>query len=201
MRTLEQIVQDYPDELEAKAFLARADLAEQQQGLAESTAIRRSTRCSPKCSPPSRMHPAHHYRIHLWDKEKPLRAIESAARVRRSGPVNRAMWHMPGHIYSGLHRYGEAAWQQEASARVDHAHMIRDRILPDQIHNYAHNNEWLIRDWVHVGRVHEAVALAKNMIELPRHPTIQRADRNRAARNSAARDCSTCSRATSRGTS
>ena len=24
--------------------------------------------------------------------------------------------------------------------------MMRDGVMPDQIHNYAHNNEWLIRD-------------------------------------------------------
>ena len=80
------------------------------------------------------------------------------------------MWHMPGHTYSQLKQYDQAAWQQEASARVDHAHMMRYRILPDQIHNYAHNNEWLIRDLSFLGRVHDAIDLAKNMIELPRHP-------------------------------
>ena len=46
----------------------------------------------------------------------------------------------------------------------------QDRVLPDQIHNYAHNNEWLIRDLMLLGRVREALELAKNMIELPRHP-------------------------------
>ncbi|MDB5293869.1 MAG: bcp 5 [Phycisphaerales bacterium] len=80
------------------------------------------------------------------------------------------MWHMPGHVYSDLQRYEDAAWQQEASARVDHAYMMRDRVMPYQIHNYAHNNESCIRDLTYVGRVHDAIALAKNMIELPRNP-------------------------------
>ncbi|MEQ9070976.1 MAG: alkyl hydroperoxide reductase, partial [Gimesia chilikensis] len=80
------------------------------------------------------------------------------------------MWHMPGHIYSRLKRYQDAVWQQEASARVDHAHMMRDAVMPDQIHNYAHNNEWLIRNLIFIGRVHDAVDLAKNMISLPQHP-------------------------------
>ncbi len=77
---------------------------------------------------------------------------------------------MPGHTYSKLHRYQDAVWQQEASARVDHAHMMRDRVMPDQIHNFAHNNEWLIRNLVKIGRVDDAIHLAKNMLELPRHP-------------------------------
>jgi peroxiredoxin len=79
-------------------------------------------------------------------------------------------WHMPGHTYSALKRYADAAWQQEASARVDHAHMIRFHLMPDEIHNYAHNNGWLVEDLVHLGRAREAVALAKNLIELPRIP-------------------------------
>ncbi|MBK8002297.1 MAG: hypothetical protein IPK15_27310 [Verrucomicrobia bacterium] len=48
--------------------------------------------------------------------------------------------------------------------------MMRDRVLPDEIHNYAHNNEWLIPESglprSRAGR-HD---LAKNMVELPRHP-------------------------------
>src|SRR5258708_14373761 len=80
------------------------------------------------------------------------------------------MWLMAGHIFSDLNRCADAAWQQEASARVDHAYMLRDHILPDQIHNYAHNNEWLIRDLSHIGRVRSAIALARNLIEIPRHP-------------------------------
>ena len=75
---------------------------------------------------------------------------------------------MPGHTFSGLHRYAEAAWQQEASARVDHAYMASARIMPEQIHNYAHNNDWLVKDLDYLGRVHEAVDLAKNLVELPK---------------------------------
>ena len=116
------------------------------------------------------MHPIHHYRIHLWDYKKPARALDSTILCGQSAPGIAHMWHMPGHIFSRLKRYQDACWQQEASARVDHAHMMRDRVLPDQIHNFAHNNEWLVRNLIHVGRVKDAYDLARNMIELPRHP-------------------------------
>src|SRR2546426_892365 len=91
------------------------------------------------------------------------------------------MWHMPGHIYSQLKRYDDSAWQQEAAARTDHAYMIAARILPDQIHNFAHNNQWLCTDLLYCGRVHDAIDLAKNMVELPRHPkynTLNRKEDN-----------------------
>jgi peroxiredoxin len=77
---------------------------------------------------------------------------------------------MPGHIFSELKRYDEAAWQQEASARVDHAQMVRDRVMPYQIHNYFHNNQWLCTDLAYVGRVRDAVELSRNLVETPRHP-------------------------------
>ncbi len=71
------------------------------------------------------MHPAHHYLIHLWDGDKSARALKAAAMCGPSAPGIAHMWHMPGHIYSGLDRWADAAWQQEAAARVDHAQMIR----------------------------------------------------------------------------
>ena len=37
-------------------------------------------------------------------------------------------------------------------------------VLPDQIHNFAHNNEWCTRSLRNHGRVSEAVSLAKNMV-------------------------------------
>jgi hypothetical protein len=173
-QALEQIVLDFPDDIEAKAFLAsqlwhnsRSDLP-----LVSHVAVNCLLQEIFDQNP---LHPAHHYRIHLWDNHQPEQALASAALCGPSLPAVAHMWHMPGHIYSRLHRYHDACWQQEASARVDHAHMIRDQLLPDQIHNFAHNNEWLIRNLLFVGRLSEAIDLAKNMIELPRHPKAEHA--------------------------
>ncbi len=178
---LEELTLEFPEDIEARAFLAlqlwqndRADLP-----LVSHVAVDSVLQDVFDANP---LHPAHHYRIHLWDKHKPQRALESASLCGTSLPAIAHMWHMPGHIYSGLHRYQEAVWQQEASARVDHAHMMRDRVLPDQIHNFAHNNEWLIRNLIKVGRVNDALALAKNMQTLPRHPKLNTLDRSGSAK-------------------
>ena len=77
---------------------------------------------------------------------------------------------MPGHTLHGLKRYADAAYQQEGSARVDHAYMIRDRVMPFEIHNYAHNNQWLCTSYSHIGRVRDAIAVARNLVEQPRDP-------------------------------
>ena len=169
IKALEEIVYEHPDDINAKAFIAvnlwQGIRKDRPLGshLAADALIQQVLDVEP-------MHPVHHYRIHLWDREKPERALASAARCGQAAPAIAHMWHMPGHIYSRLHRYADAVWQQEASARTDHAQMMRDQLLPDQIHNFAHNNEWLIRNLIFLGRFSDALDLAKNMIELPRHP-------------------------------
>jgi peroxiredoxin/tetratricopeptide (TPR) repeat protein len=168
IKKLEQIIFEYPDDIEAKAFLVvrlwqfKRDLPISSH-LAVDAILDQIFAANP-------MHPAHHYRIHLWDYEKPERAITSAARGGQSGPSIAHLWHMPGHTFSRLKRYGDAVWQQEASSRADHAHMIRDGVLPDQIHNYAHNQEWMIRNLINIGRSQDAIALASNLIDNPQHP-------------------------------
>lgn len=175
-RDLEKLLYKYPDDLEARSMLALQLWKNRDSGsqissfLAIDALLDQVFRAEP-------MHPAHHYRIHLWDYERAENALGSAALCGQSSPGVAHMWHMPGHIYSRVRRYEDACYQQEASARVDHAHMMRDRILPDQIHNFAHNNEWFIRNLNHVGRVRDAVDLAKNMISLPRHPKYNSLDR------------------------
>ncbi len=182
VRELESLVQDDPTDVEAKAFLAlqvwkngswMTD-SKKQLPISSHQAVDAILDQVFALNP---MHPAHHYRIHLWDDEKPARALVSASLCGQTSPGIAHMWHMPGHTYSKLHRYVDAVWQQEASARVDHAHMMRDGVMPDQIHNYAHNNEWLIRNWAFLGRVNDAIALAENMISLPRHPQYNKRDK------------------------
>jgi peroxiredoxin len=173
---LEKLLYDHPDELEAKALLvvalwsAREDDLPITSHLAVNALLTEIFAVEPQ-------HPSHHYRVHLWDHEKAAKALSSAAVIGQSAPAIAHMWHMSGHIFADLERFDDAAWQQEAAARVDHAYMIADRILPDQIHNYAHNSEWLIRDLDHTGRVRHGLALAKNLIEMPRHPKLNTLDK------------------------
>ena len=168
-KALESIALQFPDDVEAKALLALQLYNNRRAGietlsyLAVDSLIQQVLAVEP-------YHSAHHFRIHLWDHKKPEVALSSAALCGQTSPSIAHMWHMPGHIYSRLKRYDDACWQQEASARVDHHRMMRDRVMPDEIHNFAHNNEWFIRNLNYVGRVRDAVDLAKNMIELPRHP-------------------------------
>ena len=169
VQALEKLCLDFPDDLEIKALLVLQIYFNKSNGIPIQSQVALDALMD-QIFAKEPLHPVHHYRIHLWDHIKGERALTSAALCGKSAPAIAHMWHMSGHTYSDLKRYGEAAWHQEASARTDHARMMRDRILPDQIHNFAHNNEWLIRDLVYCGRMNDALALSKNMIELPQHP-------------------------------
>ncbi len=166
---LETIVQEYPEDIDARAWLAMVTWQNSTGGaIGSRQAVDSLLDMVLQVEP---MHPgAHHYRIHLWDSVKPARALKSAALYGKTASGIAHAWHMPGHTYTGLKRYADAAYQQEASARTDHAYMIRDHVMPFEIHNYAHNNQWLATSLSHVGRVHDAIAVARNLVEQPRDP-------------------------------
>lgn len=166
---LETIVQDYPNDLDARAWLALLTWQNgDRDGIGSRQAVDTLIESVLQAEP---MHPgAHHYRIHLWDGIKPIRAEKSAGQYAKTAPGIAHAWHMPGHTYTGLKRYADAAYQQEGSARVDHASMLRERTMPFDIHNYAHNNQWLATSLSHIGRAHDAVTVARNLVEQPRDP-------------------------------
>lgn len=176
VRSLEKILEKHPGEIEAEAFLLHQVFYNSGKELPISSHYAMNL-LAEKILTKHPNHPANHFQIHLWDNTDPAQALKAAANCGPAAPGIAHMWHMPGHTYSKLQRYTDAAWQQEASARVDHAHMIRYLIVPDQIHNFAHNNEWLIRNLDSLGQHHRAVDLARNMISLPRLAKFKTVDK------------------------
>ncbi|HEV3166993.1 MAG TPA: peroxiredoxin family protein [Isosphaeraceae bacterium] len=166
---LETIVQEFPNDSNARTWLAMVTWQNSgQDGIGSRQAVDTVLETVEQVES---MHPGvHHYRIHLWDGVKPTRAEKSASLYAKTALGIAHAWHMPGHTYTGLKRYADAAYQQEGSARVDHAYMARDRVMPFEIHNYAHNNQWLSTSLSHIGRMHDAIAVARNLVEQPRDP-------------------------------
>ncbi len=124
-------------------------------------AMQRSIRCSTGYLPRNRTIPPITIGIHWWDERRPENAVASAALNGPAAPAIAHMWHMPGHTYSKLKRFHDAVFQQEASARVDHGYMQRYQVMPYQIHNFAHNNEWCIRNMRTIGRADDALRFSK----------------------------------------
>lgn len=170
VKSLERIAMDYPDDMEARAFAVFFVWRNQYRQNIPNPSPLAIDALAQQVLAKNPKHPVHHYLIHLWDQERPAQALQAAALCGPCAPGVAHMWHMPGHIYSDLERWNDSAWQQEAAARVDHAQMIRSHVFPDQIHNFAHNSEWLVRNLNHVGRVRDAVAISTNLISMPRIP-------------------------------
>ena len=176
IKDFETLVQDDPKDTEAKAFLVWRIWFSREEATISSLQAVDALLDQIFAAVPN--HPAHHYRIHLWDQSKPILALKSGALCGQVAPGIAHMWHMPGHTFSKLKRPDDAAWQQEASTRVDHAYMMRSYILPDQIHNYAHNEEWLTRTYNDLGRAKDAAELARSLIAIPRHPVYNFLDKS-----------------------
>ncbi len=171
-RGFEFFLEKYPDDIEALSFEAIQPFVRKQYEMKKirKRVSERGDGLLDKVFAQNPLHPAHHYRIHLWDQTYPGRALDSAFKCPQTAPGIAHMWHMSGHLFSLLQRHIEADWYMEACVRVDHRHMLHDRLVPDQMHFYTHNAEWWLRTLLTTGRPREAITRSKEMIELPRHP-------------------------------
>ena len=168
VKALERIVLDYPEDLEARVWLVLQLWENGSHGIPTESVVALDSLLS-EVLRKAPMHPgAHHLRIHIWNQQDDKRALGSAALCGQSAPGMAHMWHMPGHTFSRLQRFADAAWHQEAAARTDHAWILQRQLLPDQIHNYAHNSDWLVETLGFTGQTARAIEIAQNMIELPR---------------------------------
>ena len=174
VRDLEDIVLNFPNDLEAKAFLVCRRWQLNRKGIQIQSYVGLDAILE-QIFAKSPHHPAHHFAIHLWDNRNHAQALDSAAKLGTTAPGIAHMWHMPGHIYSKAKRFHDAAWQQAASASVDHAHMQKNYLLPDEIHNYAHNNQWLAQNYTYLGDATAAVEMAQSLLANPRHPRLNTA--------------------------
>ncbi len=165
------IMAKYPDDLEAKAREVWRMWFRIETGQASNTEIHDAIELANGILKVNPYHPINHAVIHICNLASiESRALDSADRCGDSAPSIGHMWHMPTHIYFTLHMYPQAAWQLEASIRTEHARMMHDHVVPDQSIFYAHNNEWLVRTLLYMGRAHDARLTAMHMIDLPRHP-------------------------------
>ena len=181
LRDLEDLILTHPEDIEAKAFYVCASWQLNHKGAPIGSHIGLDAILE-QIFQQSPNHPAHHYAIHLWDYRKHEQALDSAAKLGSTAPAIAHMWHMPGHIYSKSKRYHDAMWHQKASACIDHAHMRANFLLPDQIHNYAHNNNWIVESCRYLGDKDAAIAMAKSLLANPRHPSINSTDKRGSSR-------------------
>lgn len=168
-RALERLIVKYPNDLEAKALYAYESMGQNRIGV--ELLIRQVLTAAPD-------HPgAHHYRIHNWDDEDAVQALESC---RRYGSIASGIGHalhMPGHIYAGLGMFHEAAISLESATRAEIAYMARRLVFPYNTWNYAHNRNYLSYVQEQLGLPSEAIRGARELLAVPLDPKLNDATR------------------------
>jgi len=144
---LRKLVADYPDDRQARIFLAAAG-----GGLAVLESVLKD---SPEDSA------ANHQYIHMLEgTDHPEKALHSADILGRLAPASGHMVHMPGHIYFRIGDYARAAQAFAASLAVDERYMREQHVEPDNDWNYVHNLMYSVANVLERGQFEEAARLS-----------------------------------------
>jgi peroxiredoxin/cytochrome c-type biogenesis protein CcmH/NrfG len=158
-RILEQLVMEYPDDIEAKALLALRILWEDRYG--GELVLREVLAKDPN-------HPgAHHYRIHLWDGKEGRYAVDSCQAFGRIAPYVGHAQHMPGHVYTGIGMWHEAAIAMDSATRVEKRYMKQRLAFPFNDFNYKHNRNYLSYIQEQLGMAEAALSGARQLLAAP----------------------------------
>ncbi|MFN7948212.1 MAG: hypothetical protein U0Z53_22875 [Blastocatellia bacterium] len=170
---LRKIVALYPDDLEAKLFLALALMSGYERdgtprpGTVEAIALLQVV----LAKEPQHL-AAHHYMIHATESGK--RAIDGVPSADVYGSlapkVGHAV-HMPGHTYVHVDRWDDAARAFEKSAEVDRAYIRDNAEKSDNAAGpYGHNVHFLATVYGYQGRYRDAMRLSEELLDYDRKP-------------------------------
>ncbi len=164
LKKYELIVHKFPDDMDAKLFLALGkmsgfdtDMNPNEGQLYSEFLLKDAQRLEPN------NHAFHHYWIHLMEHCCPERALASADVLASLAPNSGHTVHMPGHIYNRVGDYKRAHDAFVASVKVDSAYMKKEGIQEVDNWNYIHNINYLINNCVHDGRHNEALFYAEKL--------------------------------------
>jgi len=161
-KILETLCIKYPNDMEALALLALSTMGDSRYGA--ELMIREILAKEPN-------HPgAHHYRIHNWDYHEPEQALVSAHRYSELVPGIGHAIHMPGHIYSIVGMWNEAAISMDSATRAEKQYMKDTLTFPFNQWNYAHNRNYLSYIQEQMGMADAAIFGARQLIDAPMDP-------------------------------
>ncbi len=160
---LQKIIIKFPDDVEAKALLALFEIG-YGSAYSNELVIQQVLAKNP-------LHPgAHHASIHNWDGVSSEQAINSCELYSKSAPeVGHAM-HMPGHIYSKIGMWHEAAIAMDSATRIELRYMNDRLALPFETWNYPHNRNYLCYIQEQLGMAEASLQGARDMLSAPRDP-------------------------------
>ena len=162
-KQLQQLVLKYPEDIEAKALFALFSIAP-SHALSTELVIQQVLAKEPD-------HPgAHHYRIHNWDAAAPEQGLPSCLRYGLVAPNIGHADHMPGHNFTKMGLWHEAARSMDSATRVELRYMNQQLALPYETWNYAHNRNYLCYIQEQLGQADVALQGARDLLAAPRDP-------------------------------
>jgi hypothetical protein len=162
IKKYETLCLKYPGDMEARAYLALSNMGQDRYGT--ELMLREVLAKEPN-------HPgAHHYRIHNWDYHEPEQALQSCRRYTELVPNIGHAQHMPGHIYSIVGMWNEAAISMDSATRVEKRYMQESLTFPFNNWNYGHNRNYLSYIQEQLGMVDAAIFGALQLIDAPLDP-------------------------------
>jgi tetratricopeptide (TPR) repeat protein len=167
-RKYELIIHKFPDDIDAKLFLALmqmsgfdTDMKPREGQMYSEFLLKDVQRIEPN------NHAFHHYWIHVMEHCCPERALASANMLTSLAPTSGHIVHMPGHIYNRVGDYKKAHDSFVAAVKVDSAYMKNEGVQEVDNWNYIHNINYLINNCVHDGRHNEALWYAEKLKNMP----------------------------------
>ena len=164
----EIIVHKFPDDVEAKLFLALnkmagfdTDMNPMEGQMYSEFLLKEIQRIAPNS------HAFHHYWIHLKENCCPDEALNSANVLTSLAPSSGHIVHMPGHIYNRIGNYKKAHDSFVAAVKIDSIYMKKEGVEEVDDWNYIHNINYLINNCVHYGRHKEALYYAERLKKMP----------------------------------
>lgn len=178
---MRKIVGLYPDDLEAKLFLALALMSGYERdgtpkpGTVEAIALLEVV----LAKAPQHL-AGHHYMIHATESGKrPQDGVSAADIYGTLAPKVGHAVHMPGHTYVHVDRWDDAAKAFQASAEVDRAYIRDNKEETDHAAGpYGHNVHFLALVYGYQGRYRDAVRASQELLDATNKPGE---DKSRAA--------------------
>jgi tetratricopeptide (TPR) repeat protein len=164
---LRKIVAFYPDDLEAKLFLALASMSGyERDGSPKPGTVEAIALCQLVLAREPNHLAAHHYMIHATESSKrPQDGVPAADVYGKLAPKVGHAVHMPGHIYVHVDRWDDAAKAFEGSAEVDRNWMRENNELSDHAAGpYGHNVNFLAMVYAYQGRFRDGMRVSNDLL-------------------------------------
>jgi peroxiredoxin/cytochrome c-type biogenesis protein CcmH/NrfG len=163
IKRLDEISWKYPDNLEVLSLYALSNLWTDNR-LGTHALLQKIIDKDPR-------HPgANHYRIHEWIGPEADRALDASFLYGDIAPGIGHAQHMPGHIFSNVGMWREAAISMDKATRVEAGYMRDRMVFPFNTWNWAHNRNYLSYIQEQLGMYDAAITGARQLMAVPFDP-------------------------------